>query len=163
LLASWCLHGSEALRDSLQACFFTMVSLVCFFLFTFPRWPHLHIETYSLFKGQSLHSFYFLLVCNRVCVCGGGGGIMSDSAANHQVSATLVYTRLPDKTEQIVRLHGSNRLCALSHAAQGLELQQGQQHRQRGLCRTDGAHSTVRRGAVGQVDFFACLLVFAWI
>ncbi len=57
-------------------------------------------------------------------------------------------------------------MTAVAHAglpAQGVGPQPDQHHRQRGLCRTDGAYYTVRRGAAGWLIFFASCLVFAWM
>jgi hypothetical protein len=57
--------------------------------------------------------------------------------------------------------------CARSRGGlpvQVLGQQPHQHHRQRGLCRTDRACSTVRRGTLGlSCLFVACCFVFAWM
>jgi hypothetical protein len=47
--------------------------------------------------------------------------------------------------------------------AQVVVQQPDQHHCQRDFFWTDGAYSTVRRGALGWADFVACCLVFAWM
>jgi hypothetical protein len=54
------------------------------------------------------------------------------------------------------------RLLTRVFSVQGRKRQRVEHHRQRGLCRTDGADSTVRCGAVGWAVFVACCFTHAF-
>jgi hypothetical protein len=81
----------------------------------------------------------FVRMCVCVCVCVCEQNLITGTCLS---STRALGLRVP------VSIHISV-LPGLPTTAQGVERQPDQHDRQRGVCRTDGAYSTVRRGAVG--------------